>query len=332
VTRVAAIGFAALALAACERPAEEAPSPAVRPEPVVVYASFEDENYLPSLFAGFTRQTGIPVTVRHRPEHQIVGEVIANKGSPPADLLLTRSVHGIWRAADEGALRPLQSQAIARTVPGWLRDPDGYWAAIGFSPIHVSCSGERQEDCDAVEAYEDLGKPEFSGQLCLSASSLAVNRTLVAALIADHGVRPAELIVRGWIANLALPPFDSEVALLQAVEAGTCRLAVVSSLAFHNFDRPTVAASWPQPGYFDVVAVGVNRHARSPDAAGRLAEWLGGAGAMAAQFDAIGLRPVDAGVSADGLPFPTSEKMRSANVFGLHEAEAIKLAERARWY
>ena len=47
----------------------------------------------------------------------------------------------------------------------------------------------------------------------------------------------------------------------------------------------------------------------------------------AAQFDAISLRPVDA-----VLPFPTSEEMRSANVFGLHEAEAIKLAERARWY
>ena len=330
--RVAAVTIAALSLTlgACERAAEEAPAP--RPEPVVVYASFEDENHLPSLFAAFTRETGIPVTVRHRPEYQVVGEVIANKGSPPADLLLTRSVHGAWRAADEGALRPLRSQPVAGRVPSWLRDPDGYWTAVGFAGIRVVCSAERPADCDAVEAYDDLGKPDFEGRLCLSAASLAVNRTLIAGLIADRGVRPAELVVRGWVANLALPPFDSEAALLQAVEEGTCGLAVASGLAIHDFGRATVAAAWPQPGYFDVIAAGINRHARSPDAARRLAEWLVGPAAQAAQFDAIGLRPVDAGVPASGQPFPPPEGMHNAAVFGFYEADAVKLAERARWY
>ncbi len=311
----AAIVLAALAVGACERPAGETPGPALRPEPVVVYASYEDETYLPSLLEDFTRETGIPVTVRHRPEYQIVGEVIANKGAPPADLLLARSVHGAWRAADEGALRPLQSPQVTRSVPGWLRDPDDYWTAIGFSPVRVVCNADRRTDCDAVEAYEDLGKPEFEARLCLSSASIAVNRTLIAGLIADHGLRPAELMVRGWIANLALPPFESEAALLQAVEAGTCGLGVASGFAFRDFNRPAVAATWPQPGYFDVVAVGINRHARSPDAARRLAEWL-----------------VGAGVPAAGRPFPPADGMRNAAVFGFHEADAIKLAERARWY
>lgn len=326
--RVAAIIFAALAFAACERPAEQA----LRPEPVVVYASFEDENHLPSLLAGFTRETGIPVTVRHRPEHQIVGEVIANKGSPPADLLLTRSVHGIWRAADEGALRPLQSAEVGRIVPAHLRGPDGDWTAIGFTGIDVVCGAERQEDCAAVGAYEDLGKPEFQGRLCLSASTLPVNRTLVAGLIADHGLRTAELIVRGWIANLALPAFDSEAALLQAIEAGTCGLGVVSGLAFHDFGRPTVAATWPEPGYFDVFAVGVNRHARSPDAARSLAEWLTGPGPQAAQAESIGLGPVNAAVRESHYPSQAPGEAYKAAIFGLHEADAVRLAERARWY
>lgn len=330
--QAAALAFAALALGACERPAEETPGTAARPEPVVIYASFEDEDYLPSLLAGFTRETGIPVTVRHRPEHQIVGEVIANRGSPPADLLLTRTVHGIWRAADEGALRPLQSQAISGVVPGHLRGPDGDWTAIGFTSIDVVCSAGQQEDCDAVEAYEDLGKPEFEGRLCLSASTLPVNRTLVAGLIADHGVRPAELIVRGWIANLALPPFDSEAALLQAVEAGTCGLAVVSGLALHDFARPTVAATWPQPGYFDVFALGINRHARYPDAARSLAEWLVAPPAQGSQAASIGLGPVNAAVPPSRYPSTAPDERHKAAIFGLHEADSVKLAERAHWY
>ena len=320
---------AALALCACERPAPEPGAPAARPEPVVFYASYEDEYYLPSLFADFTRETGIPVSVRHRPEQQIVDDVIGKRGSPPADILLTRSVHGVWRAADEGALRPLQADSVSGVVPDWLRDPDGYWSAVGFSPIRVVCAADSQDNCQSVAAYEDLANGEFEGRLCLSSSSLAVNRTLIAGLVADHGVRPAELIVRGWVANLALPPYETEQALLQAVEAGSCGLGIVSHVEFHAFGKPTVAATWPQPGYFDVVAVGINRHARSPAAARTLVEWLVGDQAQAAQFDATGLWPA---VPADGSSYPASEAARNAGTFGFHETDAVKLAERARWY
>jgi maltose-binding protein MalE len=82
----------ALVLCACSRPTEESATPAARPEPVVVYASFENENYLPSLFADFTRETGIPVTVRHRPEHQIIGEQGIAAGRPADDALRARGM------------------------------------------------------------------------------------------------------------------------------------------------------------------------------------------------------------------------------------------------
>ena len=330
--RVATGLLAVLSLGACERPAPEPLTPAPRPEPVVVYASYEDQNYLPSLFAEFTRETGIPVSVRHRPEQQIVNEVIEKRGSPPADMLLTRSVHGVWRAADEGALRPLQSEKVASVVPDSLRGPDGYWTAIGFDTINVVCSAGNTRDCESVSMFDDLSEPEFQGQLCLSAPSLAVNRTLIAAMIADHGLRPAETLVRGWIKNLVLPPYDNEEALLQAVAAGKCRLAVVSGHAYREFGRPTVAAKWPQPGYFDVAAVGIGRHARNPESARRLVEWLVGTDAQTAQFEVTGLHPANPDIPGISAASPVTARERNAAVFGLFETEAVKLAERARWY
>ena len=36
------------------------------------------------------------------------------------------------------------------------------------------------------------------------------DRNLIANLVAMHGTREAEMIVRGWTANMALPAFDSE--------------------------------------------------------------------------------------------------------------------------
>ena len=329
--RLAAGLLAALALCGCEQPHSEAPPQSARPEPVVVYASYENETYLPSLFAAFTRETGLPVTVRHRPEQQIVSEVIENRGSPPADVLLTRSVQGAWRAADEGALRPLQSDTIPEAVPDWLRDPDDSWTATGIRSIEVVCNAERRSDCDSLENYQDLGKPEFRGRLCLSVSALAVNRTLIAGLIADHGVRPAELIVRDWIANLALPAFETEAALLAAVEAGTCGLGVVSGPALNEFGSLADAATWPQPGYADVDAAGIGRHARSPVAARRLVEWLVDRDAQAAQSAAIGLRPVNPRVSRDESGYVKPEGRRNVGVFGLYATDAVMLAERARW-
>ncbi len=331
MTRIAACLVAALTFTACERPTTEPGAPATRPEPVVVYASYEDENYLPSLFAKYTRETGIPVTVRHRPEQQIVDELIEKRGSPPADVLLTRSVHGIWRASDEGALRPLQSDTVSGMVPGWLRDPDAYWTAIGFDTIAVVCNAESRRDCDSVASYEDLSEPDRSGRLCLSTSLLPVNRAFIASLIEDHGTRPAEVLVRGMVKNLKRPPYETERELLQAVEAGTCPLAVVSGLAVHEFGRPAVAVTWPRPGYFELVAAGVGRHARSPDAALSVVEWLLENDAQAAQFDAIGLRPANPAVPAGSFSFPEPAGKPDATLVGLFQVEAVKLAERARW-
>jgi len=172
-----------LVLCACEKPAVAPVEPESRPEPVVVYASYADEDYLPALFAAFTRQTGIPVTVRHREERQNVSEVIEKRGSPVADVLLTSSVHGIWLAADEGALLPLQSEEIPDVVPDWLRDPDGYWTATAVSTILIAYN-EDDLDESSITEYADLGKPEFRGRVCLSTPSLAANRVLVANLIA----------------------------------------------------------------------------------------------------------------------------------------------------
>jgi iron(III) transport system substrate-binding protein len=322
----------ALVLSACEKPAVAPAGPESRPEPVVVYASYTDEDYLPSLFAAFTAETGIPVTVRHRDERQNVSEVIEKRGSPVADVLLTRSVQGVWLAADEGALLPLQSKKIPGVVPDWLRDPDGYWTATGFAPIYVALTENADHGLDeAISKYEDLGKPEFRSRVCLSSSSLAVNRTLIANLIADHDVRPAEIIVRGWIANLALPPFESEQELLQAIEASTCDVGVVSGVAFARFGKPGIAARLPVPGYVDLEAVGIGRHARSPDAARRLVEWFIARDTQVAHSAGSGLLPANAAALAEPYKSLNDEGRRNGGVAGLNEVDAVKLAERAAW-
>ena len=128
-TLVGSIAAMTLLLVSCE-PTATAPVSRSTSNPVVVYASYEDEGYLPELFSVFTKSTGIRVVVKHT--KSAVDEVIADHGSPPADVLLTQEAVGIWRAADEGALRPLALGDEERRLPEWSRDPDGYWVAFSF--------------------------------------------------------------------------------------------------------------------------------------------------------------------------------------------------------
>ena len=326
--RALALACVLVLAAACDKTPENVAAPAVRHEPVVVYASYGGD-YLPTLFESFTASTGIPVTVRHRREEQIVAEVIANSASPPADVLLTRSVHGMWLAADEGALRPLQSPGLSESVPEWLRDPDGYWVATGYTPIGIAIDPERA-DADAISGYNDLARPEFESKLCLSAPWNAVNRNLVANLVATHGTREAEMIVRGWTANMALPAFDSERDLLEAISAGRCAVGLVSEFAVATHVSTLLRFVRPEPAHVVTEAIGIGRHARYPANARILLDWLVGEEAQREHAKIYGFYPSNSRVSGGSNQSVTTFD-RNAGVAGAFDVDAINLAERAGW-
>lgn len=303
-----------LMLAACGS-GEDGNGP--RPEPVVVYAAYEDLNYLPDLFLGFTEETGIYVTVRNRDAQTIVNEVINDEGSPPADVLLTRSVHGAWRAADEGALRPVIGEEIARHVPMNMRDPDHQWVGVS-ARVAVLAYDERIVEPSTLESYAALGTEAWAGRLCLSSSALPENQTLIAMLIDDLGARPAELAVRYWARNLTLPPFESQLDLLAAIESGTCAagIAWLPQAKLGETGPGPVKYFLPPAAVVDIEAMGVARHARQPETALALIEWF------VEHAEHVGqIRDVDISVL----------RPRELAVAGWRGAEALKLAERASY-
>jgi iron(III) transport system substrate-binding protein len=236
-------------------------------QPIVVYATGEDDTALPTWLAEFTDETGIRVTVNYGDSGANTDAVIANTGSPPADVLLTSNVADIWRAADEGALRPIQSAHLS-SIPEYLRDPDGQWAAlearyaaIGVAPgLAVASPGN----------YADLADPKLHGQICLSSSALAVNRSLIAMLIQDLGVRPAERIVRGWQRNLAFSPFPTEAELQVAIASGSCNYGILSMSPEIQIGEKAEDRQY----YVDIDGIGVARHAQNPESAHVLVDWM----------------------------------------------------------
>jgi iron(III) transport system substrate-binding protein len=234
---------------------------------VVVYLSAEQETRLAASFSTFTDETRIPVTVKVGDSDTNTENVIGNRGAPPADVLLTSNVANIWRAADRGALRPLQGNALD-AVPLVLRDPDDLWAALDVrnAVIGVSPAAEVAR----VGDYGDLAKSEFRGAVCLSSSALSVNRSLIGMLIEDLGVKPAERIVRAWARNLAAAPFATEAELVDALRSGTCHYGIFSS----SIDSEGLSSFAPIRPYMDIDGIGVARHAPHAESAQKLVNWL----------------------------------------------------------
>nr|MDJ0700882.1 hypothetical protein [Woeseiaceae bacterium] len=155
-----------------------------RPDPVSVYAAMPDAAAWQPLFDTFTDETGIFVTVKAGNADLIVEAVIADNGAPPADVLLTDDVARIWTAAEEGGLRAVRSDEIESVLDSRLRDPDHLWAAVGFRAAKIVYD-TRAIDLSEIGDYANLSDADLRGKLCLSSSSLPVNRALIAMLIAD---------------------------------------------------------------------------------------------------------------------------------------------------
>lgn len=288
-------GLSMLAIAACDS--------APRPEAVVVYATALEERTLVNWFAEFTDETGIPVTVIFGESSGNAQNVIANRGVPPADVLLTSTVVDIWRAADEGGLRPIQAEAFD-AVPPVLKDPDGLWAALDVRYAVIGVSPRVQ--VGRVSDLDGLAHAQLKGQLCLTSSALPLNRTLIAMLIEDLGVKPAERLVRGWVRNLALPPFQTEAKLVAALRSGACGYGVFSS----SIKTDGIKRISPAPLYIDIDGVGIARHARHPESAHILVDWM---------------------LAKKSLREPVSSNGRNIGLAGWRNEDARLLAERAAY-
>ena len=308
--------FALLSACTPEQAAEEGPPL----QPVVVYAAYEDRTYLPALLTEFTRETGIVVIVRNGAVPGIVDDVIGERVSPPADVLLTPSVTGVWWAAEEGALRPNYSEFVTANVPHWLQDPDKFSVALSYRDAVLVYDPAQIDDTD-LSAYEDLSAALFRRKVCLSSSALPINRTVIAMLMQKLGPRDTELTVRSWVANLAQPPFDSEEKLLLALQSGDCAVGIVSSNIAVGTADSGLRVYTPTDAYVDVEGLGVTRHARNPDGAARLVDWLLS-------------EKVQARHASQTSSFPVSDDAEgSYNVVlvATREEDARKLAERARY-
>lgn len=266
-----------------------APSPgasgtaAATPEPtgpVVVYSS-RQEYLIKPLFDRFTQETGIEVQTQTGEEGPLIARLEAEGIGTYADLFYTVDVGNLWIAANKGLLAPTRSEILEKDIPEHLRDPEGRWFGLSVRARTIAYSTERVKP-EELSTYEALADPKWKGRLCLRTSRKVYNMSLVATMINRLGEAQTEEVVKGWVGNLATRVFNSDNLIVQAIAAGQCDVGIVNTYYLgqeqqQNPDIP-VALFWANQDtsgvHVNISGAGITTHAKNPEGAMRLLEWL----------------------------------------------------------
>ena len=197
---------------------------------VVVYSA-RNEHLIQPLFEDFTRQTGVKVKFITDKAGVLVQRLKAEGSRTPADVLITVDAGNLWYAAEQGLLQKTNSKTLEANIPGYLRDPAGSWFGLSVRARTIVYSTERVDPSE-LSTYEALGEPAWKGRLLLRTSKKVYNQSLVAMLIAEHGVEETEGIVRAWVDNLAADPFSNDTKVMVAIAAGQGDVGIVNTYYF----------------------------------------------------------------------------------------------------
>jgi iron(III) transport system substrate-binding protein len=318
----AVLGFASSALA----------------EDVVVYSA-RNEQLIKPMFDAYTKQTGVNIKFVTDKEGPLLERLKAEGANTPADVLMTVDAGNLWQAANLGVLQPVKSETLNANIPSHLRAPDNQWFGLSVRARTIFFNTNKVKPAE-LSSYADLAKPEWKGRLCLRTSKKVYNQSLVAMLIAEHGVPKTEQIVKGWVNNLATDVFPDDTKMLEAIAAGQCDVGIANTYYYGRLMKKSpnlpLGIFWADQNgngvHVNVAGAGVTKHAKNPEGARKLIEWLSSDKAQNLFTDANMEFPAnpkvkpEPSVAAWGTFKPNLINVAKA---GELQTEAVKLMDRA---
>lgn len=321
-------------------------SPAWAQGEVNLYSA-RQEVLIKPLLDQFSARTGIKVNLVAGNADALIQRLTSEGINSPADILLTVDAGNLNKAKEMGLFQPVRSQNLEKDVPAAYRDPAGEWFGLSMRARPILYAKDRVNPAD-LDNYADLADPRWKGKVCVRSSGNVYNQSMVAAMIARKGAAATESWAKGLVTNFARPPQGGDRDQIKAVAAGQCDVALVNtyylggmlnaSQAEEKEAAAKVGIIWPNQKengvHVNVSGAGVTKHAKNRDNALRLLEFLVSEEAQRWYAEVNYEYPVRKGT-------PISETLAAWGAFkaddlnlatlGEHNAEAVKLMDRAGW-
>ena len=193
---------------------------------IVVYNA-QHESLTKSWVEGFTRQTGIKVTVRNGDDTEMGNQIVQEGSASPADVFLTENSPAMVLVDNAGLLAPL-APATLEQVGSAYRPAQGKWLGIAARSTVFVFNPSKLPAAEVPASLLDLAAPAWKGRWAASPAG-ADFQAIVAAVLELKGEAATLDWLKGMKANAAI--YRGNSAVLKAVNAGQ----VDSGVIYHYY-------------------------------------------------------------------------------------------------
>lgn len=184
-------------------------------EGIIIYNA-QHENLVKSWVDGFTKETGIKVTLRNGDDSELGNQLVQEGSASPADVFLTENSPSMVLVDNANLFAPLDSDTL-KQVPAEYRPAHGRWIGIAARSTVFVYNPAKLSEQQLPKSLMDLAKPEWKGRWAASPSG-ADFQAIVSAMLALKGEKATLEWLKAMKANFVAYKGNSTV--MKAVNAG----------------------------------------------------------------------------------------------------------------
>jgi iron(III) transport system substrate-binding protein len=252
-------------------------------EGIVVYNA-QHESLAEQWAAGFTKETGIKVTLRNGGDTEFGNQIVAEGAASSADVFLTENSPAMALVDNAGLFAPLDADTLA-LVPEAYRPANGHWTGIAARSTVFAYDKTKLTEDKLPKSLLDLADPSWKGRWAASPTG-ADFQAIVGALLELKG----EAATADWLKAMKqnFTAYKGNSTAMKAVNAGEVEGAVIyhyywfgdqaktgensKNVALHYFRNE-------DPGAFvSVSGGGVLASSKHPKEAQAFLKWVAGTG------------------------------------------------------
>lgn len=176
---------------------------------------------------GFTRATGIKVTVRNGGDMEFANQIVQEDDATPADVFLTENSPAMALVDRAGLFAPLDKD-ILEQVPANMRPEDGNWVGIAARSTVFAYDKTRVTEEQLPTSMDALADPKWKGRWSASPSG-ADFQAIVAAYLQLKGENATRAWLKAMKDNAVF--YKGNSTCMKAVNAGK----VEGALIYHYY-------------------------------------------------------------------------------------------------
>ncbi|MGF7177291.1 iron ABC transporter substrate-binding protein [Azospirillum doebereinerae] len=172
---------------------------------------------------GFTRDTGIKVTLRKGGDMELGNQIVQEGAASPADVFVTENSPAMALVDKAGLFAPLAADVLAQT-PENFRPANGHWTGVAARSTVFAYNTAKLKPEQLPKSLLDLADPSWKGRWAASPAG-ADFQAIVGALLQLKG----EAATASWLKGVKdnAKPYKGNGVAMKAVNAGEVEGAVI---------------------------------------------------------------------------------------------------------